>query len=44
MGKIISAEKSNSDIININTSELPQGIYLINVKSNELSATYKVVK
>ena len=44
MGKIISLEKSNSDIININTSELPQGIYLINVKSDKLSATYKIVK
>ena len=44
MGKVISTEKSNSDIINVNTSELPQGIYLINVQSDELSATYKVVK
>ena len=44
MGKIISTKKSNSDIISINTSELPQGIYLINVKSDDLSATYKVVK
>ncbi len=44
MGKIISTEKSNSDIININTSELTQGIYLINVKSDKSSATYKVIK
>ena len=44
MGKTVSLEKSNSEMININTSELPQGIYLINVKSDKLSATYKVVK
>jgi hypothetical protein len=43
-GKIISSEKSNSNSITINTLELTQGIYIINVKSNELSANYKVVK
>lgn len=43
-GKIVSSEKSNSNSITINTSELTQGVYIINVKSNELSANYKVVK
>jgi hypothetical protein len=43
-GKIISSEKSNSNSITINTLELTQGIYLINVKSDKLSATYKIVK
>ncbi len=44
MGKVISIEQSNSDMINLKTAELPQGIYVINVKSDKLSASYKVVK
>jgi hypothetical protein len=44
MGKVVSSDKSNSSIINFNTSELTQGIYFINVKNEKLSATYKIVK
>jgi hypothetical protein len=44
MGKVISIEQSNSDMINLKTAELPQGIYVINVKSDKLSASYKIVK
>ena len=44
MGKVVSIEKSNADLININTSELTQGMYFINVRSEKLSASYKIVK
>ena len=44
MGKVISTNKSNENTVTINTSELAHGMYLINVKSEKLSASYKIVK
>ena len=44
MGKVISSNKSNENMVKINTSELAHGMYLINVKSEKLSASYKIVK
>jgi hypothetical protein len=44
MGKVISSNKSNENMVTINTSELAHGMYLINVKSEKLSASYKIVK
>ena len=44
MGKVISTNKSNENTVTINTSELAHGMYLINVKSEKLSPSYKIVK
>lgn len=43
-GKIVSSEKSNEKLISMNTNELAQGVYIVNIKSNNLSATYKLIK
>lgn len=43
-GKIIISQQSNSEVIELNTAELSNGIYFVKIMSGELMATYKIVK
>ena len=44
LGKTILINNSNSNTIVLNTNEIPQGIYFINVKTAKEKASYKIVK
>ena len=44
LGKTILTDNSNSATISINTTEIPQGVYLFNVKTLKENASYKIVK
>ncbi len=43
-GKTIINQQSNSEVIELNTSELNNGIYFVRIMSGNLVATYKIVK
>jgi hypothetical protein len=43
-GKTIISQQSNSEVIELNTSELSNGIYFVRIMSGDLMATYKIVK
>jgi hypothetical protein len=42
-GKLINNYKTNSNVININRPELPEGVYLINSYSKKGSSTSKMI-
>lgn len=43
-GKLVHSQKSNLEMIQINTSELSNGLYILNVRNNESQSNYKLVK
>ncbi|HRH12264.1 MAG TPA: T9SS type A sorting domain-containing protein, partial [Bacteroidia bacterium] len=43
-GKLVYRQKSNLELIQVNTSELSNGLYILNVKNNESESNYKLVK
>jgi hypothetical protein len=43
-GKTIISQQSNSEVIELNTAELSNGIYFVRIMSGDLVATYKIVK
>jgi hypothetical protein len=42
--KVVVKQTSNSEMIDLNTSELSSGIYIINIRNNESESNYKLVK
>ena len=43
-GKLVHSQKSNLEMIQINTSELSNGLYILNVRNNESQSNNKLVK